>query len=53
MPHLQFSKGRQSVKYFAKSETYGLTADGIRSVDYRQTDHYQMTRRFLENPEKC
>ena len=37
---------------FPKSETYELTADGIRSVDYRETQHYQMTRRFLENPEK-
>lgn len=24
---------------------------GIRPVDYRQTSHYQLTRRFLENPE--
>lgn len=25
---------------------------GIRSVDYRQTEHYECTRRFLENPER-
>lgn len=37
---------------FPGAETYELSTDGIRSVDYRQTDHYQMTRRFLENPEK-
>ena len=37
---------------FPKSETYELTTDGIHSVDYRETQHYQMSRRFLENPEK-
>lgn len=37
---------------FPGAEVYELTEDGIRSVDYRQTEHYQMTRRFLENPEK-
>lgn len=25
---------------------------GIRAVDYRQTEHYECTRRFLENPER-
>ena len=37
---------------FPGAETYELTKEGIRSVDYRETAHYQMTRRFLENPEK-
>ena len=26
--------------------------DGIRQVDYRNTEHYQVTKRFLDNPEK-
>lgn len=30
---------------------YQLSEDGILSVDYRQTEHYQLTRRFLEDPE--
>lgn len=34
------------------SEVYELTEGGINSVDYRQTEHYQLTRRFLENPER-
>lgn len=34
------------------AEIYELTEEGIRSVDYRETEHYQLTRRFLENPEK-
>ncbi|TEB16283.1 DNA replication and repair protein RecF [Pelotomaculum sp. FP] len=34
------------------AEVYLLTEDGIRSVDFRETEHYQLTRRFLENPEK-
>ncbi len=29
-----------------------MTTDGIHSVDYRETQHYQISRRFLENPEK-
>ena len=27
------------------------TLDVIRQVNYRDTEHYQVTRRFLENPE--
>lgn len=34
------------------AEVYLLAEDGIRSVGFRETEHYQMTRRFLENPEK-
>jgi predicted ATPase len=34
------------------AEVYELSEDGIRSVDYHETEHYQLTRRFLENPEK-
>ncbi len=37
---------------FPGAETYELGKEGIRSVDYRETEHYQMTRRFLENPER-
>lgn len=33
------------------AQVYELSEDGIRSVDYRETEHYQLTRRFLENPE--
>lgn len=29
-----------------------LTARGVERVDYRQTEHYQITRRFLEKPEQ-
>jgi predicted ATPase len=31
---------------------YEFTEEGIREVAYRETDHYQVTRRFLDNPEK-
>lgn len=34
------------------AQVLGLTQEGIFPVDYRQTDHYETTRRFLENPEK-
>ena len=31
---------------------YLLDETGIRSVRYEETEHYQLTRRFLENPER-
>ena len=31
---------------------YELSENGIASVEYRETEHYQLTRRFLENPER-
>ncbi|HBN82120.1 MAG TPA: ABC transporter ATP-binding protein, partial [Ruminococcaceae bacterium] len=34
------------------AQVYELTEDGIRAADYRETEHYRLTRRFLENPEK-
>ena len=34
------------------AEVFELTESGIASVDYRQTEHFQLTRRFLENPER-
>ena len=29
-----------------------LSEEGARQVDYRDTEHYQITRRFLENPDR-
>ncbi|HWP51226.1 MAG TPA: AAA family ATPase [Clostridia bacterium] len=34
------------------AQVYELSGAGIALVDYRKTEHYQLTRRFLENPEK-
>lgn len=34
------------------AEVLELSEQGVRSVNYRETEHYQLTRRFLENPEK-
>lgn len=34
------------------SQIYLLSGEGIRSVAYRETEHYQLTRRFLEDPER-
>jgi len=34
------------------AEVLELSEEGIRSVYYKKTEHYQLTRRFLENPEK-
>lgn len=31
---------------------YQLSEEGVRRVDYRDTDHYRLTRRFLEAPER-
>lgn len=34
------------------AEVLELSENGIRSVGYRDTEHYQLTRRFLEDPER-
>lgn len=34
------------------SEILEFLQDGIRSVDYRETEHYQVTKHFLEAPER-
>lgn len=34
------------------AEILRLGADGIRSVDYRETEHYQVTKQFLDDPER-
>ncbi len=36
----------------AGAEVLELSEYGIRSVDYRDTGHYRLTRAFLENPER-
>ena len=37
---------------YPDAEVLELTGEGICSVYYKKTEHYQLTRRFLENPEK-
>ena len=37
---------------FPGARLYQLGEEGIGPVEYRQTEHYQLTRRFLENPER-
>ena len=34
------------------AEVLYLTKEGIHSVTYRETDHYQITRQFLNHPEQ-
>lgn len=31
---------------------YVLSEDGVEAADYRDTEHYQLTKRFLEDPER-
>lgn len=37
---------------FPNAQIFHLTEYGIEIVPYKQTEHYQLTRRFLENPEQ-
>lgn len=34
------------------AEVLEITQDGIRSVDYRDTEHFMITKRFMDAPEK-
>lgn len=37
---------------FPNAQIYQLTMDNLESVPYEQTEHYQLSKRFLENPEQ-
>lgn len=37
---------------FPGAEVFELSEEGIRSVSYKETEHYNITRHFLESPEK-
>lgn len=37
---------------FPDAEVIEITGDGIRSVDYKDTEHYIVTKRFMDAPEK-
>lgn len=37
---------------FPGARLYQLGEAGVTAVDYQETEHYQLTRRFLENPER-
>ena len=36
---------------FPHVDVLEFSAEGIQKVDYRNTEHYQVTKRFLDNPE--
>ncbi|MEI6579086.1 MAG: AAA family ATPase, partial [Eubacteriales bacterium] len=37
---------------FPDAQIYQLSESGIETVEYKQTEHYQMTKRFLDNPDQ-
>ena len=37
---------------FPQARLYELSEEGVRAVEYRETEHYQLTKRFLDNPER-
>ena len=37
---------------YPDAEIYEITKDDIQSIEYKQTNHYVITRQFLENPQK-
>lgn len=37
---------------FPEAAVMQLSENGIEKVSYKDTEHYRVTRRFLENPEK-
>ncbi len=37
---------------FPGARIYELSGTGIRPVEYRETEHYQLTKRFLDDPER-
>lgn len=37
---------------YPDAEILEFSQEGIKSVDYKQTEHFKITKRFIENPEK-
>jgi len=37
---------------YPRARIYCFSDEGIRSIHYRETEHYRVTRRFLESPER-
>ena len=37
---------------YPDATVYLLSGEGIHPVDYTQTEHYQVTKAFLENPRR-
>ena len=37
---------------YPDADLWELSRDGMRQVSYRETEHFQLTRNFLENPER-
>jgi len=37
---------------FPNAQIYSFSENGIESVSYKDTEHYRLTRQFLENPER-
>ena len=37
---------------YPHSKIYSFTDDGIKPIAYRDTDHYQVTKSFLDSPER-
>jgi predicted ATPase len=37
---------------FPNAEILEFSHDGIKSVDYKETEHFKVTKGFLDNPDK-
>ena len=37
---------------YPNARLYQLGEEGVQTVDYRETEHYQLTKRFLDEPER-
>lgn len=37
---------------FPDADIFELTEDGIKSVDYHDTEHYKVTKAFLDDPDR-
>jgi predicted ATPase len=37
---------------YPNADIFELTMDDIKTVEYKQTEHYNLTKQFLDNPEK-
>ena len=37
---------------YPEADIYSLSGDGVRLTPYQETEHYQITKQFLDHPDR-
>ena len=39
-------------RFFRRRKFCRFTAEGVKQIDYKESSHYQLTKSFLDSPER-